>query len=325
MDEYADVVIFGNNKENEFIGYITWHKKNRDCDLNNIINIADVTFEPLNILGDLRYISEDMHFEYDSGQFPGLYHSIFSPAPYDKEYCIDMSISDPIIYFSLLDCIKKNMNDDKIISYSDIIQMQQYFQLNPLCCFYNITENDNNSEREIYTPLTLYHYKIDEVDKLLANKHLFRSACSSSSEIIFSIFYYLLLHNFHFYKCKFCQKYSAIQRKQGKEKYCQRKNFFYNSTKYLLDENIINKYKLNEYKNLTCKDTVKKLHNRIRQRKKTIDSRLRNDDSLELDNFLNGYALKNKAVIENPSINGFIELLQYVEESSNRTRKKKNQ
>jgi len=314
---------YNENNKIELIGYITLSSKKTNSNEKEIITLNDIEFNPLNILGDLKYICTNLQLKDKAKPIVGLDKNLLFHTPYKLESCLKLDVSHDVRYFFLLEKIREIITSDKQVSSIDLHRIAQYFQLSPIHEFSTKAEYDKQNNLFIYSPQTYHFCDMTELSNPLPDEHIYQSHCKNASEIIFAIFYYLMTNQYHFYKCQHCQKYSAISRKQGRKKYCQRKNFF-DDLSFFLDEDTERRYHLNKYKNLSCEKAIDKLLNRIRQRKKKIYDHLNKYKFPEqLDDFLNGYNDINDNIKENPSTENLLSMIKYLEENSIKYFKKK--
>lgn len=264
-------------------GYITLNNAIHQTK-SEYISLDDIRFNPLTILGDIKYISERMQLYNDTD----IVH-----LPYNKEMCFGtpFNITDPYSYFSLLDIIKEIMIHDKKMSLLDIHKLGNKFGIYLPYNFEISTQTDEANSNGFII------FELGTLEDAKQTDHLCIYPCDSISDIIFSIFSYLLMFNYHFFECKHCKKVSAIARKQGVPKYCKRTN----------------KLSLKEYQNLTCTDTVEKLFDRIRASRKRIYNYLYLKDEYALDCFLSGYNNLYDSAKNNPSSENLLQLKNYVD------------
>lgn len=271
--------------------------------------MCDISFNPLTILGDLLFIANDMDLPNDKIPTASIDKDILFESPYPIESCFDINVEHDYQYFSLLNYLKKVITDDQKQCFIQVHNIGMYFKI---ALNYNFSYEDEKQQSNdfiSYSPMVFGLSEINDISTILERNHIYTCSCSSLSEIVFSIFNYLMLFNYHFYKCKHCKKYSAIKRKQGIPKYCNR----------------LNNLGLDNYENLSCKEAIPKfLDCKRKNKKKSYDYIYKYCDEY-LDDFLNGYNEINALVKSDPSAENLLKLKKYVDNNSVKILKKKGE
>ena len=227
-------------------GYII-PEQHLDYSKDDIINLADIIFDPLTILGDLEYICKDISITSDMPDFH-ISNSALFQEPYSIEPCFNMKIEHNVEYFTLLKIIKNIIINDVKLSFVELKNLDSYLNLH---IPYTFSDKDNG---DVFTPRVYGLYDLENINAPVSSSHIYTCPCDSISEMVYAVFTYLVLQNYHFYKCEHCHRYSAIKRKQGTQKYCFRNN-------------ILN---IPKYEGDSCANTVNKFLDKIRARKKKI-------------------------------------------------------
>ena len=293
------------NNKRELTGFI---KINGRSPLNGVVNLIDIEFNPLELLGDLRYISENMSCRDED--------DIFYP-PYDKEPCLDrIEITDIEKYFVLLDNLKDIIYNDKCISLNGVYQLANFLNI-PI--WYNLQfKSVSNNDLEVFKNINPVYmdYSKKELD---TKDFIYVFECDDISQIIVAVFTFLILFNYHFFKCAHCNRYSAEIRHQKNSRYCERLN-------------VLN---MPEYYNITCREAIPKVLNTIYQsyvRKhkylynrmtiSDVDSAIQREN--EYNSFKDRYSHLKDEIKKNPSVDNITRLKDYLNSIVTDRRKKSN-
>lgn len=300
------------NTNETLTGYLTLIQNNTETpnedtteDISKIK--AGNPFNPLTILGDLLFIANNMNFPINKPPMESINSTIFFESPYPIETCFNINVEHDYQYFSLLNELKKIITDDQKLSHIQVHNLGIYCKLAPNYHFSYQDEKQQSADFTTYTPMVFGFGSINDMPTIAEKNHLYTCSCNSISEIVFSIFNYLMLLDYHFYKCQHCKKYSAIKRKQGVPKYCNRLN--------MLGLTGI-------YESLSCNDSIPKLLDCIRKNKKKSYNYIYSNCGKYLNDFVNGYNDINDLVKSNPSAENLLKLKQYVKDNSIKKYKK---
>lgn len=299
------------NINGNLTGYIIYEQDNNKSETDNFIHLDNISFNPLTILGDLLFIANDMDLPNDKIPTASIDKDILFESPYPIESCFDINVEHDYQYFSLLNYLKKVITDDQKQSFIQVHNIGMYFKI---ALNYNFSYEDEKQQSNdfiSYSPMVFGLSEINDILTISERNHIYTCSCSSLSEIVFSIFNYLMLFDYHFYKCKHCKKYSAIKRKQGVPKYCNRLNVLGLT---------------GNYENLSCKEAIPKLLDCIRKNKKKSYNYLYNNyEESDTEDFKNGYKEINNLVKLNPSAENLLKLKKYVDNNSVKILKKKGE
>lgn len=262
-------------------------------------NLNEITFNPLNILGELLFIANDYKITNNISNIC-IEKSVLFQSPYPIETCFNINVEHDVQYFSLLNTLKEIIVNNQKPTFQEVYKIGLFYKISLNYNFSLENFNPEPNELTLYTPMVFGLCKLSEIFTIDIKNHMYDCTCSSISEIVFSIFSYLILFNYCFFKCKHCQKYFAAKRKQGQTKYCTRENML----------------SLQEYKDLSCADAVPLFLESIRNNKKKVISYLYNracDDEINL--FSNGYNDINDLVKSEQSAPNLLRLNKYVDDS----------
>ena len=298
--------LFIENLQDTLQGYLEFPSKNSTHtqeDEKTIIPLHSnaFNFNPLTILGDLKIVIKDIAF--NNNLKMSTEKSFLFNAPYDTEDCIPIlnKTSNNFKYFCLLEEIQKIIKYNKKFTISDLNLLGQYCQI-PINFSLTVFEKSENAKNELKSGKS-FTYGLCSFDEMYDNKksdsHIFICQCSSITDIVFYILYYLILFDYHFYQCKHCKRYSATKKRQGINKYCSRENIL----------------QLDAYNAKTCKEAVEMLLDNLRTRKKTYYDHLyakygANDQT---NNFIEGYNELYKKVKIDPSPENLIKLKEFLD------------
>lgn len=292
-------------------GYIYEENGEQVIDKNGFVLLDRNNFNPLTILGDIKYISKTLPFE-DNNKICIAEDSLFQ-APYEKEKCFDIEfyVRNNKQYFYLVDAIKKIIISNKKISVLDLHKLANYLEI-PIHYDLSFAKKNKSiqTDMEQVQPYFSYKYGLNKFEEAYNQdyheNHLFTCSCSNITEIVFYIFFYLILFNYHFFQCQHCKKYSAIKRSKGTKTYCCRTCLL----------------PLEEYKELCCEIAVPKLLDTIRTKKKRIyDNNNHLGKTESNDKFLNEYYQLNDLFKKNRSAENLLALYEFVNKSSKHKRK----
>lgn len=189
-------------------GFITLNDKKKKSDKK--INLKDIEFNPLELLGDLRYISENMICnEYE--------------IPYNIEPCLkSISIGDKRRYFQLLEEIRKIVLQDRKISLLEVYELANYVG-KTLCFRLALRNGQSQDDLKLYDKIGIpfLAYTREQIE---SKEFVYYAFCDDLMDIILSVLAYLVIFNYHFFKCEHCKRYSAELRHQKNRRYCQRSN-----------------------------------------------------------------------------------------------------
>lgn len=306
MSKY-DVSILGceTNCEKEIDAFITLYNNKKE----NQADLRDIIIDPSTFLGDIQYISQDMSCLDNMSVFE---------APYENEPCLEgIEINNKERYFKLLDYLKGIIYNDRYCDLEDILQIARHFNIHYSYYLYRYSKT-NEDGLELYKPPTdiLERYSKKELAK---NEFIYRCPCDEIEEIVFAVFAYCIIFNYHFFQCKHCKMYSAEIRHQKDRKYCDRNNVL----------NIVN------YNGECCKDAIPDILNTIAQsygrKRKILERKIAHNDfeisrkrEEEYNSFVEIYQEKRRICKDNPSTENIIDLKDFVDSIDTDRRKKKN-
>lgn len=294
------------NINENLIGYITNENAKREIK-NNYYALNDITFNPLTILGDLLFIANNNYNIDDNITNISIDKTLLFQAPYPIETCFNINVEHDYQYFSLLNTLKKIIVSGQKLTFEQAYRIGLFYNISLNYTFSYENEKKEYDNLTTYTPMVFGLNDLNKAFTIDTKNHIYICNCSSISEIVFSIFTYLILFDYHFFKCNHCQKYSATKIKQGTKKYCTRKNML----------------SLQEYENLSCEEVIPKLLDRIRRNKKNIYNYLYINDDDKIDSFLKGYYEIYKSVQSTPSAPNLLKLKKYIDDNSIINSKKK--
>ena len=306
MSKY-DVSILGcgTSSEKDIDAFITLYNKKKE----NQADLRDIIIDPSTFLGDIQYISQNMSCYDDELGFQ---------APYDNEPCLEgIEINSKKRYFNLLDYLKGIIHNDRYCDLEDVLQIARHFNIHHPYNLYRYSETDEDGF-ELYKPPTdiLKKYSKQELEM---NEYIYRCPCNEIEEIVFAVFAYCIMFNYHFFQCKHCKKYSAEIRHQKDRKYCERNNLL----------NIAG------YEDKSCKDAIPQILNTIAKsygrKRKILEGRTAHSDieiskqrEKEFDSFIETYKAKRSICKEKPSAENIIDLKDFVDGIETDRRKKEN-
>lgn len=259
-----------NNESNNYFpirGLIFDTEREHPIQEDGFAHLDDFCFNPLTIFNEIRYIQEDLHLKESDRHFTSKHTELFHP-PYDYEPCFDMKIDDcNVQYFYLLDMLKEIVTKDPKITQQQLEKIKLYLQMD--CHYYlSFPESDEYENVTVFTPFIFGHFHYREMPKSLDSNFRYDCPFNTISELVFAVLNYLVLYNYHFFKCLHCKRYSAKKRTQGGARYCFRDNMI----------------PLEEYDGIPCNKAVPKFlgncHEKRRQIKDLYSSRkYGNDDT----------------------------------------------
>lgn len=312
MSKYM-VTIMGNkimeDKEQEIIeGFITINKKDKIA--ADVVDLRDIMFNPMELLGDLRYISENMCC-YDSELMNTLI------APYEYEPCLkDIEISDREQYFFLLDKIRDIIYQDREITLLEVYKLANYANIS---IGYHLSFRDKKDENglSIYQQADVLFNDYSK-NKLIKSDFIYYYPCDNISEIVIAVLVFLVMFGYHFYQCQHCKRYSAELRHQKDRRYCYRENLL----------------QLPNYEGMSCNKAIPIFLNSLYQTYSRKEKRLYNrrdvlntDKALAhemaYDEFKAIYNEKRENIKKDPSVQNLIGLKDYLDSIKIERKKKK--
>lgn len=302
---------------------------------NGFIDRCDIIFNPMEILGNLRYIAEDLccneemivnisHLPSDIAQRLSNIEMVDKEtivnifrSPYDVEPCFNnMEIIDKEKYFKLLEEVKKIIYSDMKLSILDVYKLANNFKI-PIQFDLDFKEEIDSNELICFKSDNAYGEGDDKL-KYEQRDFIYSFRCNDISDIVVAVLTYLILFDYHFYRCKHCKKYSAELRHQKDRRYCMREN--------VLD--------ILGYEKLSCRDALAQILNLIytkyRREKKYLKNRIDIQDAFEseqrkseYEELIRIYEQKKKLINDNPSSENIKMLISYLDSIDRERRKKR--
>lgn len=246
-------------------------------------HIEKIDFNPFNILGDLRSQNKPYKIWHDRSKYFKNELQTFSDYNYEYGFGIRLDILDKKNYVSFIISlyeliISNSLAWKKEIELEDILEslINQYHIY--LECSVTIEKNNGNYEA------LEYHIgrKNEEIDKrtYLEMNHSFNYRCCRMIDVVFSIFHFLVLHDYRFVLCPLCQKIYARTPTRGKHSGCERK------LEVPIDDFLTDKRREKFHQtDQTCKTTLKYIKDYIRDTHKTIQKNLNDKHYIKLTNY----------------------------------------
>lgn len=239
----SDFIVTIENDDNHLKGYITVSNAAHKVD-NNILDLEDITFDPLLVIGDIEYIFSTSNICSDKLQLQFFNQFSFSTSS-TKELCIEMTAGANEYFSKLVSLIQKILFYMLHGKQCDLEDLRRYYGISWEYNFAVFKNKDSmqNDALYIYSPQVYGLCSFSDLNIPYKQNHMYICPCNTILDIFFSIFAYLVLLKYHFYQCKHCQKYTATKELPTKKKYCYRTN----------------KLSLPQYKGQSCKEVVNKI------------------------------------------------------------------
>jgi hypothetical protein len=237
-------------------------------------NEHSLEFNPLTILSDLTFKSNSnqnnnyLNVEEDICDIDGF--------SYEFEYGFGhkIAVDGRDQYARLIRDLKRIIIYDKILLPTDIEYLKPFYDITfEMTLAFKETHPMQKFIKNQLSDEKFFHYSnlsvLKAIDKIhthkLVDSHAYFFDCFSLADVVFSIFYFLILNGFKFSKCLHCENYFATT--TYKNKFCNRKSSY------------------KKLESLDCEDAVRYLRQKLRLQQKRITSNISSNHPERLTDF----------------------------------------
>ncbi|MDF2872032.1 MAG: hypothetical protein K0R05_3607 [Anaerocolumna sp.] len=281
-----------------------------------------INFDPLTILGDLR--NRKLPYEYPNRRLNlnNSWQSLSSSYEFEYGFEIPLYVGNDKHYLMFVSELDKIMRLNLCRNLYDLEEMRKLFKIELHCTIdiekinplYDLLLNKNKITKQYIFEEVKYDHGMLNEDlnnyNYLNQNHQFRYDCYSVAEIVFSIFYFIVIHNYTFETCALCQKRYAKIPTQGKVKCCTRRN-------QLNLEGYLSPKKCQANSNPNCTETLELIKEQIRNDKKCIYTHMDRFGKQNYSRFSDTFDKYQKNLNDNHTVKN-LQKLYYLVKKENR-------